>query len=268
MFRATGGNGKHSPAMAHLFLNRARLFHPTRGPGVHEAHFRWETFNAVLYNLGTVLFVLGSVSLFPRLAPYAGLGGWIFLCGSMLYLVVNAHDTVEVVRARRAGMAATLQADLELVAALTYLGGTCLFVAGRVALFAGPAWATLGALGFVIGSLLFVVGACINVLQIVQARSLAALQLMNLTAVAFVVGSVLFAVGSVPYLWHLEAERDRALLDGFLAWQWLAGSALFLVGGLFNFWRAALVSREEMAACGNGRAADLPARPLPARAGS
>jgi hypothetical protein len=34
----------------------------------------------------------------------------------------------------------------------------------------------------VIGSLLFVLGACINVLQIVQARSLATLQLMNLTA--------------------------------------------------------------------------------------
>ena len=81
-------------------------------------------------------------------------------------------------------------------------------------------------------------------LQIVHADSLVTLQLMNLTAVSFVVGSVLFVVASVPYLWSVQAEADRTMLYTFLAWQYLAGSILFLLGGVFNYWRAYIVMRD------------------------
>ena len=81
-----------------------------------------------------------------------------------------------------------------------------------------------------IGSLLFVVGACINILQIVQSRSMVTLQPMNLTAIAFVVGAVLFTVASVPYLWNFAAKSDRTTLYAFLAWQYLVGSVLFFLG--------------------------------------
>ena len=97
-----------------------------------------------------------------------------------------------------------------------------------------------------VGSLLFVLAACINVLQIVKADSIATLQLMNLTAVAFVVGSVLFTVASVPYLWKIQTESDRTMLYAFLAWQYLIGSVLFFMGGVFNYWRAYVIIREHI----------------------
>ncbi|WP_426415281.1 hypothetical protein [Aestuariirhabdus sp. LZHN29] len=96
------------------------------------------------------------------------------------------------------------------------------------------------------GSLLFVLGACINVLQIVQSKSLITLQLINLTAISFVVGSVLFTVASVPYLWEVKSPSDRTTLYAFLAWQYLIGSLLLFAGGLFNYWRAYLVIQHEI----------------------
>ena len=121
--------------------------------------------------------------------------------------------------------------------------GTILFIAGSVFFLSAVGWLKAGAGCFVIGSLLFVVGAGINVLQIVQSRSIKILQLMNLTAITFIVGAVLFAVASVPYLWHVEAAADRTTLYAFLAWQYLVGSILFFAGGVFNYWRAYVVMR-------------------------
>jgi hypothetical protein len=92
-----------------------------------------------------------------------------------------------------------------------------------------------------------VLGACINVLQIVRAESKVTLQLMNLTALTFVVGSVLFAVASIPYLWQDVPEPLQRTLYAFLAWQYLIGSLLFLLGGVFNYWRAYVVMRVEIA---------------------
>ena len=100
-----------------------------------------------------------------------------------------------------------------------------IFFLSTVGWFQAAAWTFMG------GSLLFVVGVCINVLQIVQSKSLITLQLMNLTAISFVVGSVLFTVASIPYLWAVKAPADRTTLYIFLAWQYLTGSLLFF------YWR-------------------------------
>jgi hypothetical protein len=69
---------------------------------------------------------------------------------------------------------------------------------------------------------------------------------MNLTAVTFVVGSVLFAVASIPYLWEVQNPSLQVTLYAFLAWQYLIGSVLFFTGGVFNYWRAYLVVRDEI----------------------
>ena len=74
------------------------------------------------------------------------------------------------------------------------------------------------------------------------------MQLMNLTAVTYVIGSVLFAVASVPYLWHFAASADETRTLTFLAAQFVIGSALFLLGGLFNYRRAFLVIRRKLRA--------------------
>lgn len=161
--------------MPHLFVNRSRLHNLTIDRADLRAQFRWETINAVLYIIGGMGFIVGSVFF------------------------------------------------------LSYVG-----------------WFKAGAWCFVFGSLLFVLAACINVLQIIKSDSITTLQLMNLTAVSFVVGSVLFTVASVPYLWKVQTESDRTILYAFLAWQYLTGSVLFFMGGVFNYWRAHVFMREQI----------------------
>jgi hypothetical protein len=121
-----------------------------------------------------------------------------------------------------------------------------MFTVGSVFFVSTVGWYNAGAWCFIIGSMLFVLGASINVLQIVQSHSIITLQLMNLTAVTFVVGSVLFTVASMPYLWDVKAKTARTTLYTFLAWQYVTGSLLFLLGGVFNYWRAYVVMRQEI----------------------
>lgn len=233
--------------MPHLFVNRPRLYDLfDEAPGLRD-QFRWETINAVVYKLGGVVFIVGSVLFFPSMKAYADLGAWTFFAGSLLYLVVTGHDMAEAVRhARQRRGSPTAWDRLELCAAASYLTGTILFTVGSVFFLSAVGLFTAGAWCFVAGSLLFVLGATVNVLQIVEAGDMLTLQLMNLTALSFVTGSVLFAVASIPYLWHLRNPDDRWTLDAFLAWQYLAGSVLFLVGGVFNYWRACVVIRRQV----------------------
>ncbi|NEV65257.1 YrhK family protein [Thiorhodococcus minor] len=233
--------------MPHLFSNRPRLYDLTRGQSDSKAQFRWETINAILYKIGGLVFIVGSVLFFPRFEAYADWGAWAFFFGSLLYLIVTGHDTAEAIRYRLTLGRRTSDSSLELVAAGAYLVGTILFTVGSILFLSRVGLVKAGAWCFVIGSLLFVLGACINVLQIVVAKSIDTLQLMNLTALCFVVGSVLFTVASVPYLWSVAPE-DRELLYGFLAWQYLIGSCLFFIGGVFNYWRAYLVIKRQLSA--------------------
>lgn len=243
--------------MPHLFVNRPRLLGLTRRAADVKGQFRWETFNAVLYKIGGVIFIGGSILFFPRFEAYEDLGAWLFFAGSLLYLVVCLHDMAEAIRYRRTAPETDHTGSLELVAAGTYLLGTILFTVGSIFFLSEVGWQIAGAWCFVIGSLLFVIGASVNVLLIVKAGTLATLQLMNLTAVSFLVGGVLFTVASVPYLWTV-APVDRRLLYGFLAWQYLIGSMLFFVGGVVNYWRAHLIVRMQM------NAAKPSSRPGPA----
>lgn len=230
--------------MPHLAANRPRVLdmmsrHPELG-----SHFLWEGINALVYAVGGVVFILGSVFFFPSLAAWEDVGAWCFVGGSLIYLVVNLHDAVEI--------AARWRRDrehdrLETVAAGVYLLGTVLFTVGSALFLSEIDRIAAGAWCFVTGSLLFLAGACVNVLQIVRQRALVTLQLMNLTAICFIAGSLLFAVASVPYLWRVDGAGIRDLLFGYLAWQFVIGSALFLLGGVFNYWRAWLVMRAEVA---------------------
>lgn len=230
--------------MPHLFTNRVRLYDLTDDRVDRRAHFRWESINAVLYKLGGLVFIAGSILFFPRFKAYEDIGAWIFFAGSLLYLVVTAHDMIEVWRHWRRAKRPGWLKYCEWLAASSYLLGTILFLIGSIFFLSFVEMAKAGAWCFIVGSLLFVIGACVNVLQVITSQSLLILQLMNLTAVSFVVGSVLFTVASIPYLWNFSAVKDKEQLFAFLAWQYLVGSVLFLLGGIFNYWRAyALVVR-------------------------
>lgn len=227
--------------MPHMFTNRPRLHDLTKGSQDLRSQFRWETINAILYKIGGVLFIIGSIFFFPRFEAYADLGAWVFFVGSLVYLVVTVHDLAEVRHHWRLSKSHDRDTILEYAASASYVWGTVLFTVGSVFFLSSVGWLKAGAWCFVIGSLLFVLGAGINVLQIVKSSSIKILQLMNLTAITFVVGAVLFTVASVPYLWSVAAKSDRTTLYAFLAWQYLAGSVLFFLGGVFNYWRAYVV---------------------------
>jgi len=238
-----------------MFVNRPRLHDLTKNHQDLQAQFRWETINAVLYKIGGFLFIIGSVFFFPRFETYADMGAWVFFVGSLLYLVVTVHDLVEVRHHWSLSKTHDRDTILEYAAAASYVWGTILFTVGSVFFLSAVGWFHAGAWCFVIGSLLFVLGACINVLQIVKSSSIKILQLMNLTAITFVVGAVLFTVASVPYLWKVAAP-DRETLYAFLAWQYLVGSVLFFLGGVFNYWRAYVVMREAMGGLPQGAKGD------------
>ena len=224
-----------------MFINRPRLHDLTSGRDDLKAQFRWETINAVFYKIGGIIFIIGSILFFPRFEAYADIGAWTFFIGSLFYLVVTVHDLLEVRLHWRTGNHHDQNQMLEYTAALSYVLGTILFTMGSIFFLSKVGLLHAGAWTFVVGSLLFVVGAFINILQIVQSQSVQILQFMNLTAVSFVVGSVLFTVASIPYLWEVKAPSDRTILYAFLAWQYLTGSMLFFIGGVFNYWRVYVV---------------------------
>ncbi|MEZ5838502.1 MAG: YrhK family protein [Geminicoccaceae bacterium] len=225
--------------MPHMFTDRDRMFDLLDSNPDLRDQFRWETINAILYKVGGLMFIAGSIMFFPALEKYADLGAWIFFAGSLLYLLVTGHDLVEVITYRhRLDRPPKIWRQLEAIAAVTYFTGTILFAIGSVFFLSWVSLFRPGAWCFVIGSLLFVVGAIVNVLQIVTAKDMTTLQLMNLTALAFVAGSVLFTVASVPYLWQFASHQDERMVGTFLASQYVAGSVLFWLGGIFNYWRA------------------------------
>ncbi len=232
--------------MPHLFVNRSRLHGLTKDKADLRAQFRWEAINSVLYVIGGIVFIIGSIFFFPKFEAYANIGAWTFFTGSLLYLIVTVHDFAEVRRYWSKNHHHDRDQILEFTAAVGYMWGTILFILGSVFFLSYVGWIKAGAWCFIFGSLLFVLAACINVLQIVKSDSITTLQLMNLTAVSFVVGSVLFTVASVPYLWKVQAESDRTTLYAYLAWQYLIGSLLFFTGGVFNYRRAYLIMREHI----------------------
>ncbi|MGE4536679.1 MAG: YrhK family protein [Desulfovibrio sp.] len=240
--------------MPHMFANRIRLYDLTKDKANLQAQFRWETFNAALYKLGGLVFIAGSILFFPRFEAYQDIGAWIFFAGSLLYLVVTVHDLIEVWRHWHQSRNHGIFDVFEWLAASSYLWGTILFTVGSIFFLSRVGLPKAGAWCFVVGSLLFVLGACINVLRIVSSKNLVTLQLMNLTAVSFVIGSVLFTVASIPYLWNFNAAYDKEILFSFLAWQYLVGSTFFLLGGIFNYWRAYVLMRQAMRQRGDAAA--------------
>jgi len=245
--------------MPHLFVNRPRLHDLVGDDPDLKKHFRWETINAIAYEIGGLVFIAGSICFFPALSAWADTGAWTFFAGSLLYLLVTGHDMGEVMRhARERADPASLWERFEFWAAFSYLTGTLLFVVGSVFFLSYVGLFDAGAWCFIVGSLLFVLGATTNVLQIIQADDLVTLQMMNLTALTFVVGSVLFAVASIPYLWSLSNPADERILDGFLASQYLVGSMLFFAGGLINYRRAYRVVAQAL-----GSPTPLGALPVP-----
>ena len=227
--------------MPHLFTNRQRLHNLSEDKKNVNNQFKWEAVNAVVYLIGGVLFIFGSILFLPGFSKYSNIGVWIFIIGSLLYLLVTGHDFLESICYRRSKVKKTFWDNIEFCAAVIYLIGTVLFLIGSLFFLSQVDAIKAGSYCFILGSILFFVGALINVLQITQTRSILIMQLQNATAVTFMVGSAIFAFGSVPYLWQHLDKADQTLLFTLVGWEFIIGSMLFLFGGIFNFYRAYLV---------------------------
>lgn len=241
--------------MPRLFTNRPRIDRRREDDDL-DIGFIWETKASLLYELGGVLFIVGSVLFLPRFEAWKDVGAWLFFLGSLVYLAVLIDDILEVRRFWPRRRSVSVSRLLELSALTSYILGTLLFVVGSLFFLSWWDWVIAGAWMFVIGSGCFVFGAAINELMIIRASSAATLQLMNLTAMTFVTGSLLFLVASIPYLWHFDSSADAHRIDTYLAWQYLAGSVLFLIGGVLNHERSRLVSKNRRAALAQDPEAD------------
>ena len=95
--------------MPHMFINRPRLHDLTKGRQDLRSQFRWETINAVLYKIGGLMFIVGSIFFFPRYEAYADLGAWVFFAGpEVLPHVPYPHEAI-----RDESHAAALVASLQ-----------------------------------------------------------------------------------------------------------------------------------------------------------
>jgi len=229
--------------MPHLFTNRPRQHNLLSNEPAGSVHFRWESFNSVLYLLGGLTFVLGSIFFLPKYDQNPDTGAWIFFGGSLVYLVVTVHDLFEAFAYLRSRKNASFWERIELFAAVVYVSGTILFIVGSLFFLSEVDLVVAGSWCFIWGSLLFLIGAFINVIQIIQAGTMVTLQLMNATAICFTIGAVIFLLASVPYLWNQKPSAFQQKLYGYMAWEYIAGSIFFLTGGIFNYYRSYLANK-------------------------
>ncbi|HBH28218.1 MAG: YrhK family protein [Desulfofustis sp. PB-SRB1] len=64
--------------MPPVFINRPRFHWVSDRTCSRADHRRWECYNAVLYLVGGLIFIAGSILFFPALAPYENVGTWLF----------------------------------------------------------------------------------------------------------------------------------------------------------------------------------------------
>lgn len=231
--------------MPHYFTTRTRMFDTVKnGQGIWTG-FRWEILNASVHVLGGIIFIFGSIFFFPRFSELSDWGAALFFVGSAFYLLVTGHDWIELKRhLRKIAKQPARRGAYERVAVYAYFIATVTFVFGSLLFLSCIDMKKTGAWMFVLGSLGFASGAAINVLQIHHTSRVMAMRLMNLTALCFLAGSVLFAVASLPYLWDFRNEADKNMVYAFMAWQYLVGSVLFFMGGVFSGWRVVAKIRD------------------------
>jgi len=231
--------------MPHLIVHRDRGRALKNNRSGERSSFSRETVNAIIYTIGGLVFVVGSVFFLPVYDKLEAVGAWTFFGGSLLYAIVTTYDLFESYANFKRQEGFMSDSLTELLAAIVYVIGTFLFVVGSLFFLPQLGTVSVGAWCFIIGSALFLVGAFINDLQIVREGTLLALQLFNATAVSFIMGSVLFFVASVPYLWRNADSPSRERLFTYVAWEFIVGSALFFIGGVFNCYRVYLNESQE-----------------------
>ncbi|MDJ1176719.1 YrhK family protein [Roseofilum capinflatum] len=145
--------------MPHLITNRARQHNLIKDYPAGHLHFAWESINAILYLVGGLAFIVGSVFFLPVYERLANTGVWIYLFGSFLYLIVTLHDLLESMNHLRSQNPVKVMDLCEFFSAMVYLW-KIVDPPIKVELFTYMAWE------YIVGSFLFFTGGIFNYYRI------------------------------------------------------------------------------------------------------
>ncbi len=235
--------------MPHMFLPRPRKYAVWIDPSRIKEQFPFEVMNAIFYDIGGIMFVIGSIFFLPTQEENLAVGSWLFAVGSILFLTVSLQDFVEIV-SQEYGKSESFWLDF--TAESLYILGSVLYILGSIWFLPTVGRVYPAAWTFIVGSGLFVGGAALNACQIFQAKTVWASRMMNLVAICFVIGSTMFTCGSVPFLFSFESEQDAEKIGGYLGWMFIVGSFFFLVGGIINHVKVYFLYCQECKECLGG----------------
>ena len=235
--------------MPHTYTNRPRKFanlfhHPEKLGLVHPEqlvkHFRWENINALLYELGGVLFVVASALYLPRFEELKRVASKIIISAALCFLIVSLHDLVEFIYLGKSIR------RVDFVALSFYLAGSCCLIIGAV-YFLPEIPDQCGYVWFATGSITYIIGSVLNSLLIFESPTRRTAQYFLLTAISFIIGSTMFLVGSTAhYVLDYNDPVDSLKVNAFLACFYIIGSIMFCLGGVFNLLRSRIVMRRDV----------------------
>ena len=157
--------------------------------------------DAILGNLGSISYILGSVFLFPEIDEkhkYRDTAAEFYIFGCVCYIICNIFTT-------HAVLSMPDWDPVILGNALVFLFANTIFLVGSILFLPDLSeYLTLGTTLFVIGSFLFIVAPAYNWYRSSQMRaegliSKAEFQRERRLAFCFIVGSVIFFFGSLVY---------------------------------------------------------------------
>jgi len=203
-----------------------------------------EHFTDYTYLIGGISFIVGSVFFLPEMGAFGDTGVWIFIIGSLLYLMVTMHDLI--ISRKLLGLEKNKVGllHIEFYSVVAYTVGTLTYLLGSILFLSSVDEVYLGAICFIIGSSLFMVGATMNVLEIIKESSMMTLQLINGTAITYIMGSLLFFVASIPYIWQGISIHDQNVIYNYVAWEYIGGSVFFTIGAAFSLIRTYIIKKE------------------------
>ncbi len=199
----------------------------------------------IIYILGGITFLVGSLLQFPHIDAFGQYGMVLFIIGSVLYLVITGYQSVEAIKNYKGHSERKIWTRLRIIESLLYLIGTVLFLIGSVMFLDVIGETVIGAELFVIGSVNFAVAAVINIMEIINEEGFITMQLANGIAISFVLGSVLFILGSIPFIWQGEDLAGSSNLYRYVIWEYIVGSFLFLLGGVLAYIKTAVIIKDK-----------------------
>lgn len=238
--------------MPHLVVERVRSLPPC--PCVvpdslpsKRTHLQFALAVEALEVIAGVTFVVGSVCFLPAYSRDLEaflLGCFLFVVGSLMYVVICSITLAEAIRYEGLWSAETAENALYTLGSWVFLVGTVLYWPPE-AHYGNINWFQMhlslsayfnlfsrefeGTILFIIGSLMFVLAAFVNGLNQRAAFDSVRTRLLTATTSLYMAGGILFVMGSVAFLPNLGCGE---LMEAFGAWLFIVGSVFFVFGGL------------------------------------